>query len=344
MSEVNLKTRKIGPLIAAAALIVLLGTGFFMWNFISRQYAPVDPDDKMVVDVVIPLESSARQIAVLLKENNLIHSETAFLSYCKKMGYDSRLKAGHYRFSRSQTLAAIAEHIANGRVVNISFTIPEGYTLEQIKKLVIEEKICTEDQWKAAINKEYDYPFMQAIPAHKKDRLEGFLFPDTYSMSEDCTIEQLIDLMLGNFDQVWKQQLASQAQAQKQNIYETVILASLIEKEAQVAAERPIISGVIANRLKAGMLLQIDASVLYALQEHKDNVSYADLEVDSPFNTYKYPGLPPGPIACPGKAALEAALNPARHSYYYYVYKGDGTHYFSRTYSEHLAAKRKYGI
>lgn len=337
-----MQREKARTLIAVAAVLFLLGMGLFIRSFLNEQYAPVNPSDKKSIDVVIPNASSARQVAVLLKEKNLIHSEAAFLGYCKKMGYDSRLKAGHYRLSRSQSLASIAEHIASGRVVNISFTIPEGYTVMQIKKLLIQKKICTEAEWNDAMKADYNYAFLDEVPSQKIERLEGFLFPETYSISEDCSIKQVINMMLGSFDQIWKQELASQARAQKRSVYETVILASLIEKEARVAEERPIISGVIMNRLKAGMPLQIDASVLYALQQHKENVSYADLKVDSPFNTYKYPGLPAGPIACPGKASLEAALNPAKHSYYYYVYKGDGTHSFSRTYSEHLAAVRKY--
>ena len=116
----------------------------------------------------------------------------------------------------------------------------------------------------------------------------------------------------------------------------------MIEREARLDSERKIIAGVIYNRLSKNMPLQIDATVVYALGRHKEMVTYKDLEIDSPYNTYKYAGIPPGPISCPGKASLEAALNPAQHSYYYYVAKGDGSHYFSKTYAEHLQAKQKY--
>lgn len=342
MSEISLKPRKTKNLIILLALVFLAATGLFSWRYIAAQYAPVDPGDQSLMDIVIPPQSTASQIAGLLKSHDLIHSETAFLSYCKKEGYDNRLKAGHYRLSRSYSLAVIAGYIADGKVVNISFTIPEGYTLAQIKNLLVDKKICTAEAWDQAVKEDYNYSFLKEVPAGNDHPLEGFLFPDTYSMSEDCSIEQLIDLMLNNFEQVWNQQFASQAKAQNYGVYDTVILASLIEKEARVANERPIISGVIKNRLEDGMLLQIDATILYALQEHKKSITYQDLEIESPYNTYKYAGLPPGPIACPGQASLAAALKPARHDYYYYVYKGDGGHYFSRTFAEHLQAQRRY--
>lgn len=324
------------------AVVFIAAMGLFTWRFVTAQYAPVDPNDHNYFDIVIPPQSTANQIAELLKKNDLIHSETAFLSYCKKEGYDSKLMAGHYRLSRSFPLATIAAYIAEGRVVNISFTIPEGYTVAQIKDLLVRKKICSAEAWDRAIQEKYDYDFLKEVPVGNKNRLEGFLFPDTYSISEDCSTEQIIDLMLKNFKQVWDKRFAAAAKSQKLGVYETLILASLIEKEARIDSERPVIAGVIENRLKDGMLLQIDATILYALQEHKQTISYRDLEVESPYNTYKYAGLPPGPIACPGQAAIAAALKPARHDYYYYVYKGDGSHYFSKTFAEHLQAQRKY--
>ncbi len=343
MSEISLKVKKPKRLMAfVLAVVFIAAMGLFTWRFITAQYAPVDPDDRSFVDIVIPPQSTANQIAELLKKNELIHSETAFLGYCKKEGYDSRLMAGHYRLSRSYSLATIAGYIAEGRVVNISFTIPEGYTVAQIKDLLVHKKICSAEAWDLAIKKKYDYSFLKEVPDGQKEPLEGFLFPDTYSISEDCSVEQIIDMMLKNFEQVWDKRFAAEAKSQKLGVYDTVILASLVEKEARVANERPIISGVIKNRLKDGMLLQIDATILYALQEHKQDISYRDLEVESPYNTYKYTGLPPGPIACPGEAAIAAALKPAQHNYYFYVYKGDGSHYFSKTFAEHLQAQRKY--
>lgn len=341
MSEITLIKKRTGlVMLASLALLLLLGFGGF--QLLGRQYVPVDPGDQTYTDIVIPEGSSAASVARLLRENDLIRSERAFLAYLRQKGYDSSLQVGHYKLSRSQSTQEIVADLIKGRVVNISFTIPEGYTAEQIGMLLGTRGICSMEQWQAAINKSYDYDFLEQTEASCGTRLEGFLFPDTYSITEDSTAEQVVIMMLNRFQEVWLNNFESLAREKGTSVYNTVILASMIEREAMVASERPVIAGVINNRLQQGMLLQIDATVLYCLGEDKEVVQYADLEVDSPYNTYKYPGLPPAPIACPGKASLEAALKPQEHSYYYYVARGDGSHEFTRTYSEHLAAKRKY--
>ena len=148
--------------------------------------------------------------------------------------------------------------------------------------------------------------------------------------------------MIRNFTVVWKNNFAIEAEKSGMSIFDTIIIASMIEKEAMVGDERTIISGVINNRLKINMSLQIDATVLYALGQHKEVVLYRDLDINSPYNTYLNPGLPAGPIASPGQAAIAAALNPQKHDYLYYVATGDGRHYFANTYEEHLQAKAKY--
>lgn len=323
------------------ALVLLVGLTITGYNFINAQYEPVDVNDKTMKDIIIPEKSSARQIAQILLKNDLIHSERAFLTYCKRNGYDSSLKAGHYQFSRSQSLQEIVDAIAHGRVVTITFTIPEGYTVEQIGNLLISKGICTEEEWQEAVNMKYDYPFLR-YTADVRNPLEGFLFPDTYRISETTDAQTIIKAMLNNFESIWQANYAEQAKAANKDVYEVITIAAMIEKEAMVGKERPTISGVIDNRLKIGMPLQIDATVLYALGKHKETVYNSDLLVDSPYNTYKYNGLPPGPIASPGQAAIEAALNPEKHDYFYYVAKGDGSHYFSKTHDEHLRAKAKY--
>lgn len=336
--KMRLDFRKILLLLA---LIILAGLTIAGYNLINLQYGPVDATDKTIKDIVIPEQSSARQIAQLLLENDLIHSERAFLTYCKRTGYDSSLKAGHYQFSRSQSLKEIVEAIAEGRIVTIAFTIPEGYTVEQIGEFLINKGICSEEEWEEAINKEYDYPFL-SYGNNIRNPLEGFLFPDTYRISEHTNAQTIIKLMLNNFNSVWQENFAEEAEKKGKSIYETITIAAMIEKEAMVAKDRPTISGVIDNRLRIGMPLQIDATVIYALGKHKETVYTSDLLVDSPYNTYKYNGLPPGPIASPGKASIEAALNPEKHDYFYYLAKGDGSHYFAKTHDEHLRAKAKY--
>jgi UPF0755 protein len=243
---------------------------------------------------------------------------------------------------RARERAAGRAH--KGRRIKQGITVDaqvSDFRPQQIGGLLVSHKICTLAQWNAALEKEYEYDFLQNIAAGPHC-LEGFLFPDTYSLPEDVSAEQVINLMLKNFEKVWNQEFAGTASQKNMSVYKTVTIASMVEREARVNSERKTIAGVIYNRLNQNMPLQIDATVVYALGGHKDVVTYADLEVNSPYNTYKYAGLPPGPISCPGKASLNAALNPEKHSYYYYLAKGDGSHYFSKTYDEHLQAKQKY--
>lgn len=343
MSEISINRRTTNRRpVFLIILLLLIGATYWGHTFLSRQYAPVDPQDNRPIDVRIPANSTARDIAVQLEEQGLIHSERAFLSYCRKEGLDGQLKAGHYVFTRSQSVAEIAGAIARGAVVTKTITIPEGFTVAQIGQLLIENNICTDAEWEEALQAEYPFDFLTNVSPRANNKLEGFLFPDTYVIPDDIKAQELIQHMLATFDQVWQDELAASASETSLTINEVVTLASLIEREAQVSAEREVISGVIYNRLERGMLLQIDASVLYCLPNHKQKVTYADLEVNNPYNTYKNPGLPPGPIANPGLASLKAALHPQKHDYLYYVAKGDGSHHFSLTYDEHLIAKGRY--
>jgi UPF0755 protein len=234
--------------------------------------------------------------------------------------------------------------IAQGKVKSSSFTIPEGYTVRQIGELLVKKQICTPQQWQEAIQFDYKYEFLVPGKNGDESRLEGFLFPDTYIIGEKTNAEEIITMMLNNFAAVWNKEYAAQVSAKNFNIHNIMVIASLIEREARIPEERKKISGVIYNRLQKGMPLQIDATVLYSLGEHRDTVTYKDLEINSPYNTYKNVGLPPGAIASPGRAAIDAAISPEQHAYFYYVAKGDNSHYFSSTYAEHLNAKKKYGL
>lgn len=342
MKETNFRSGKFRSITILVVLVVMAGLILWGFNLSKLHYGPINPQDKKYHDILVPENSNAKQVAAILKTNDLIYSETAFLTYVRKSGFDEKLLAGHYRFSRSQNLQEIVDMIVNGRVVNISFTIPEGYTVKQIGEMLVNKGITTAEEWNEAINQDYDYSFLKDIPLEQEARLEGFLFPDTYYISEDTNAKKIVNLMLNSFKNIWEKEFAKQAGNRDMNIKEIITLASLIEKEAKIEKERNTISGVIMNRLQKGMLLQVDATVLYCLSQHKDIITYDDLEVDSFYNTYKYTGLPPGPIACPGRASIDAALNPEKHSFYYYCSRGDGSHCFSITYAEHLSAKNKY--
>lgn len=342
MSEVKVMRKK-NTIFVLAAVLALVSLGLLGGQLISQQYQPVDPGNSNWVDISIPPASNAAGIAALLKSQGLIRNEDFFLAYCRQKGLDNHLKAGHYRFSPSQGLAEIAAAIAAGKVVQMSFTIPEGYTVSQVGDLLVSRGICSAEAWKQAVLRDYDFEFLKG-PRHNavKHPLEGFLFPDTYLIDESTPAQEIVKTMLERFETVWNQQFAPLANSQNRSVIEVVTTASLIEEEAQVSTERARVSGVIKNRLDRDMLLQIDATVLYALGANKTLVTYADLEVKSPYNTYLYPGLPPGPIACPGQAAIQAALSPETHQYLYYVARGDGSHEFTSTFQEHLAAQSRY--
>jgi UPF0755 protein len=296
-----------------------------------------------VVEVRLPDNSSARQVATLLKQNDLIRHEQVFLGYLYLKGMEKQLKAGLYDFTKSQSLPELAGQISQGKVKSSTFTVPEGYTVRQIGELLVNKQICTQQQWSEALQASYNYDFLTPAKLGDEKHLEGFLFPDTYTVEDQTSAQDIINMMLERFSTVWNDEYATTANAKQLSMRNTIIIASLVEREARVADERKTISGVIYNRLQKGMPLQIDATILYSLGVHRDTVTYQDLEINSPYNTYKNVGLPPGPIASPGRAAIDAALNPETNNYYYYVAKGDGSHYFSSTYAEHLAAIKKYG-
>ncbi len=336
--EVKLFPSKLVPTLTAIIFIVLLIIG---WQTISRnQYLPVNPDDKSRIELRIPSNSTAAQVAHILKENDLIRSERAFLNYCRRQKLDAQLKAGVYSLSRAQDSHEIARQLAAGETVQNKFTIPEGYTIEQIGNLLVERKIISRSEWQTALQDKYKYDFLSE-PGNPSS-LEGYLFPDTYVITEDTNAHEIIDNMLKNFAALWNREFAELARARGTEMKDAIIVASLVEKEARVAEERKRIAGVIYNRLAIGMPLQIDATVLYSMGTHKEKISYQDLKINSPYNTYLYPGLPIGPIANPGTESIKAALNPEKHNYYYYVARGDGSHYFSKTYAEHQNAINKY--
>ncbi|MGE5543331.1 MAG: endolytic transglycosylase MltG [Bacillota bacterium] len=338
MSSFSINSRK-KLLISVFMLVILLMVWFSVRQF--KQYmAPVNPFDRTLVEVHIPDNTSTHQVSRMLAEQDLIRNREFFVWYCRLRGYDARLKAGLYQFRRSQPMSEIVDDLVAGRVASMKITIPEGYTLKQMGELFAAKGICTAEEWDKAVVRSRDFAFLRDIPM-RENRLEGFLYPDTYRIRRDTSIDQIIDMMLKRFSEVWEKEFAALARQKGVSVYQVVTVASMIEKEALFDSERPRIAGVIYNRLQDGMPLQVDATVLYSLGHHKDQVTLRDLEVDSPYNTYRNTGLPPGPIASPGLTSISAALQPEEHDYYYYVATSDGHHVFSRTYAEHLKAKNQ---
>ena len=306
--------------------------------------AVINPNGlKETKTVTINQGLSTSSIADVLKNEKVISSKLFFLLKVNFSEYRGRLKYGSFEFSPEDGYDEVIEKIATGgaKRESVSVTVPEGYSAERIIALLAENGFGSEADIKNAMNDEYDYEFLKKInpPKECKYRLQGFLFPSTYEFYKDSKPHDIIDKMLAEFEKQYKTLNSSY-----DKLFEVITKASMIERESKTDSDRAKIAGVIENRLAAGMKLQIDATVVYAISDGMYNVNrvyYKDLEVDSPYNTYKYSGLPVGPIASPGLKSIEAALHPEKHEYLYYrtdSTKNDGSHVFSKDFEEHKAA------
>lgn len=295
--------------------------------------------------VVIHDGDGSSQIASILRDEGVIHSRLWFMLRLALSEYNGKLQYGTFKIDKNASMNEILETLATkgAKKNTVTLTVPEGFSVEMIKARVAEMGLCTESEFEAALKKDYDYSFLESIPssADVNYRLQGFLYPSTYEFYSDASAETVIDTMLGEFE---KQTASLGISADK--LYETIIKASMVEREAKISSERAVIAGVFENRLKSDMLMQIDATVVYAISDgmyNVDRVYYKDLKVNSKYNTYKYKGLPSGPICCPGIASVKAAANPARHNYLYYhtdTSKNDGSHIFTETYEEHTETQK----
>lgn len=317
------------------AFLVFAGAALYL---LYTAITPADPEGtRKPVIVEVPQGASAGEIARSLEEQQLIPSAFAFKLLVRYGGKGSSIRAGHYKISPAETPLKILEQLVKGDVLQRKVTFPEGLTVDAVAAILQRNQVCDPKEF-LRLARTRGTDFGEPFPAN----LEGYLFPDTYRFPWECSAEQAVRIMTDRF-----RELAMPLWSEKSplSLRETVILASMIEREAQVSSERPIIAGVYLNRLDEGMLLQCDATVQYALGRQKAVLTHRDLELISPYNTYLNPGLPPGPICSPGKAAFEAAARPKRTEYLFYVrndVKGDGSHVFTRDYSEHQRAIDRY--
>jgi UPF0755 protein len=317
-------------------LVVLVVIGAIAWAFL-----PAGSSTRPVT-VEIPNKASGRDIAAKLRERGIIRSETAFLIMARFLGETSHMQAGDYPLSPHMTLAQIITILVRGEGIARWVTVPEGYTLRQIAQTLSENELGDSRRFmRIARDGGRSFRDLSFTPP---DNLEGFLFPDTYKVKKKETERKMIAEMLRNFDSKIAKPLSrdfQQAAAKGRPMEEVLILASMVEREAKEKKEQPIIAGVIMNRLRQDMFLQVDATVQYALAEPKKRLYFKDYEIASPYNTYRHKGLPPGPICNPGAEAIKAALHPATVQSLFYVAKPDGSHIFTRTFQEHQAAIQK---
>lgn len=329
-------------LVTLVMLIVAVLLFSYAYIKIGQYTGPVNLDNKQYVVVEIKSNVGTAQIAQQLYDNGLIHNSTFFRLYVRNQGLDRHLKAGRYDLSQSMSMPEIIDKLQKGQLNLVSFTIPEGFTLEQIAVSLERQGIGDAETFLKAIEEgEFKFSWLDYLPEGSL-RFEGFLFPDTYRIPEGFSEENIIQMMLDRFSEVFTEEYEVQMQALNMNLLEIITLASIIEREIRKPEEQPIASAVFHNRLAKKMRMESCATVQYALGEVKEVLLYSDLEIESPYNTYKYDGLPPGPIAVPGKGAIQAALYPTDDDYLFFVAKPDGSHHFSRTNREHEAAKSKY--
>lgn len=300
------------------------------------------------VTVEIPEGASVKKIAEILKENGLIDYPSAFTKRLQDSEYRGKLHGGTYTLNTGMTtlqmMAAMSPSYEENRPKD-QLVVPEGFTVEMIAARCEEQGICSATEFLNACKSvtKSDFPYLADIPAgaNVNYKVQGFLFPATYDIYETTTAESLVEWMLQTFENYYTKDLQDRAAELGYSAFEVVTRASIIEREAKVEEERPIIAGVINNRLKADMPLQMCPTVLYPLTNgkyDKSQVLYEDLELDSPYNTYKNMGLPVGPICNPGIACINAVLYPQEHNYLYY-HVGDeeaGTHIFTEDYEDHI--------
>jgi UPF0755 protein len=292
---------------------------------------------------VITIKSgmAANDIGELLYQQGVIKNAFVFHAVAKMQGMANSLQAGEYVINKNMTVQQIVSMLAKGQTLYQQITIPEGYTVEQIAKLIQEKQLGSAEKFKMLAQKATRYPYMANQNSNVIYKAEGYLFPDTYQIAKGATEEQLLSMMISQFDKDFNESMRMRANEMGLSIKDVIILASLVEKEAQIEHDRPVIAGVFLNRLHQDMPLQSCATIQYILGYPKVELSVQDTEISSPYNTYQHMGLPPGPIANPGIAAINAVLYPKQTDFVYFVADQQGAHHFSKTYEEHLAAIEK---
>ncbi|MBR3628705.1 MAG: endolytic transglycosylase MltG [Elusimicrobia bacterium] len=285
---------------------------------------PYVAKENRTVELLIPKGASPHKIAKILKDSDVITSQEIFLLLIKFYGYSTKLQAGLYDFNTKDSLNTIINKIKNGESKNIKVTIPEGFNIKQIARVLSEYNICNEQKF---------------ISLAKEQSMEGYLFPNTYFLLPQMSEQEVINVMSDEFNKFWTKEKEERLKQINKSKKDIIILASIVEKEAIADTERPIIAGVFLNRLAKGMRLESCSTVLYAMGINKERLSFEDLKFESPYNTYKYKGLPPGPICNPGAKAIDAVLYPQATDSLYFVSKGNGTHYFSSTFEQHVKNK-----
>jgi UPF0755 protein len=324
-------------------LLVVVGGGLAAAVFYLRAQQPYRGYTATEQFVEIPSGASSRSIGERLVSDGVIRDLQTYRVTLWLSGQGRHLKAGEYRFDRAMTPLEVIDKIARGDAFVLSLTFPEGLTMAEMAKIFESHALGPASAFLGAAK---DVALIRGLDPAAQD-LEGYLFPETYVVPRKTDAPKLVRLMVERFAHVFTPELRAAASAQQLSVRQAVTLASIIEKETAKAEERPLVAAVCVNRLHIGMPLQCDPTVIYALQRagtYTGNLRRDDLAFDSPYNTYRYAGLPPGPIASPGRASLEAAVHPAEADALYFVSRNDGSHVFAKTLDEHNRNVQKYQV
>ena len=324
------------PLLGGLVLLIWIISGFFYY-----QISHPAGESTQAIAISISPGATLKQISSELESHKLIRSASAFRLLANIRKKQIHIQVGEYELNQSMLPMDILKAVTSGKTVLHPVTIPEGYRITEIAKLLAE---------KISINKKEFIKETRSKDLIKtlnitSDSLEGYLFPETYHFSKHTPEQKIVQAMLNTFKQrITNRNILDQIQKSDMSLHEVITLASLIEKETGMNDERKHISSVFHNRLHRNMRLQTDPTVIYAIEEFDGNIRKKDLNIDSPYNTYRYKGLPPGPIANPGIKSIVAALNPIRSNHLYFVSRKDGSHHFSSNLREHNRAVQKYQL
>lgn len=335
--------RRLAVILILAVLVIGGAAGvavFMMWE---RIHAPHEGYEAVEQFIDIPPGTDTAAIGRRLTEAGIVRDEVTFRAALWWSGRSRALQAGEYRFDRPLGAVDVVDRLVRGDVYARRITFPEGLTIREMARVYEAREFGTAASFVQAAG---DAPLIHDLDPAATD-LEGYLFPDTYALPRGTPARRLVALMVERFRATYGDELRRQAQAQGLSTRQVVTLASLVEKETGRGDERPLVAAVYRNRLRLGMGLQADPTIVYALQKagrYDGNIRRQDLAIDSPYNTYRHAGLPPGPIAAPGRASIEGALLPARVSYLYFVSRNDGSHVFATTLTEHNRNVRQFQI
>jgi UPF0755 protein len=323
-------------------LVAVAAGGGSVWLY-RRVHEPYRAYQTTEQFVDLPVGADSRAIGDRLVASGVVPDRITFRAGLWLTGQGRHLKAGEYRFDQPVTPLDVIQKLARGDVYVVNLTFPEGLTIAEMAKVFEDHGFGTAASFTAAAAD--PVPIRGLDPAAPD--LEGYLFPETYALPRHIEASMLVRQMAARFAHVFTPELRQAAEAHGLSVRQAVTLASIVEKETARPEERPLVAAVYRNRLRIGMSLQCDPTVIYALErigKYTGNLRRVDLALDSPYNTYRYPGLPPGAIAAPGRASLEAVIHPAEVDYLYFVSRNDGTHEFATTLSQHNRNVQKYQV